>query len=130
MTSTIAFCFLLFFPAITTANNNGTTQLDILSLVEIVNGSVTWPACSAAVDIVVEAANANEQILPGYQLVIKEMNEGFNAMKGNIALLDFFNTTQIFWYFVTFGTPKWFVHFSHFPIIAFFNSGKSVFEAN
>ena len=68
--------------------------LELLTLLELINGTASWPACSAAIEVVIEAANENENILPDYHLVQNLKNEGFAALLSNMALINFIRNSE------------------------------------
>ena len=69
-------------------------KLQLLTFVELKNGTTNWPACAAAMEIVIEAANNDDDILPGYEFVIRQGDEGANSLTSNKALIDFVRTTE------------------------------------
>ena len=70
------------------------TQLELLTFFQLNNGTITWPACASAIEIVVEAANENDNILPGYELKPQIRNEGFLAVESNKELIQFMRDSE------------------------------------
>ena len=70
------------------------TDLQLLILQPFVNDTAIYPECMAAIDYVLEAANRNNQILPGYNLIKQINNEGQAAIETNKAVINFLQSND------------------------------------